>query len=55
METVMGAHGRMGKGSKQSLLWFTGQGTSLGAQMHAAVVDALARRLPQHDNEHFLV
>ena len=52
METIVGAHGRMGKGSIQSLLWFTGQGTSLGVQMHAAVVDALARRLPQHDSEH---
>ena len=31
---------------------FTGQGTSLGVQMHAAVVDALACRLPQHDGEH---
>ena len=38
METIMGAHGRVGKGSNQSRLWFTGQGTSLGAQMHAAVV-----------------
>ena len=55
METIVGAHGRMGKGSNQSLLWFTGQGTSLGAQMHAAVVDALACRLPQHGSEHFLV
>ena len=48
----MGAHGRMGKRGIQSLLWFTGQGTSLRVQMHAAVVDALARRLPQHDSEH---
>ena len=48
----MGAHGRMGKRGIQSLLWFTGQGTSLGVQMHAAVVDALACRLPQHDSEH---
>ena len=55
METIMGAHGRVGKGSNQSRLRFTGQGTSLGAQKHAAVVDALARRLPQHGNEHFLV
>ena len=55
MEAIVGAHGRVGKGSIQSLLWFTGQGTSLGAQMHAAVVDALARRLPQHDSEHSLV
>ena len=38
MEAIMGAHGRVGKGSNQSRLRFTGQGTSLGAQMHAAVV-----------------
>ena len=32
-----------------SLCRFTGQGTSLGAQKHAAVVDAHAFRLPQYD------
>ena len=48
----MGAHVKMGKRGIQSLHRFTGQGTSLGVQMHAAVVDALACRLPQHDSEH---
>ena len=42
-------HGKRGIGS---LYWFTGQGTSLGVQMHAAVVNAHAFRLPQHDIEY---
>ena len=39
-------HGKRGNGS---LYGFTGQGTSLGAQRRAAVVDAHAFRPPQYD------
>ena len=39
-------HEKRGNGS---LYGFTGQGTSLGAQRHAAVVDAHAFRPPQYD------
>ena len=42
-------HGKRGNGS---LYGFTGQGTSLGVQRHAAVVDAHAFRPPQHDIEY---
>ena len=41
-----------GKRGNGSLHWFTGQGTSLGVQRHAAVVDAQAFRPLQHDIEY---